>query len=419
MKGALQRRFVTTAMVAVTALLVCLLGVINVANIVVANRQIRDVLSELTGSEGAYTPPGPPPEPGRDGADAVTQGPNPDRVMGARFFMAFFSPEGQLDRVDVSHIYAVTEETARTIAQEVREQGRASGRYAQFCYALTELDEGGSFLLFLDISAQQASVRTVLLASCLVGAVCWAAMLLLVIALSRRAIAPIARNIERQKQFVTNAGHEIKTPLAIIRTNLDAMELGGGENRWSRNIRAQTDRLTGLMQNLLTLAKLDEAGQALPMQQFSAGLLVEETLDLYREAAEADGIRIAADVQEGLTLRANRESLMQLLSILLDNAVKYSPHGPGEHRVAMSLGQSDRWVRLQVRNDCAEPPEADLERMFDRFYRGDAARTQSGGGYGIGLSAARAILEAHGGSICADYDREAAQMVFTARFPGG
>ena len=144
-------------------------------------------------------------------------------------------------------------------------------------------------MICLDVSSQQRSVATVLLVSTLIGLLCWLAMLMLVILLSKKAIRPIAVTLEKQKQFVTNAGHELNPPLAILLANTDALELHQGETKWSRNIRTQTVRLNGLMQNLLVLAKMDEGRGSLPTSEFSFSLLIEEVLDFYREAAAVKG----------------------------------------------------------------------------------------------------------------------------------
>ena len=407
----LQRRFVATAMIAITVLLAVLLGAINTAGYVITNRQIETILSVLLESGGAYAPP----DFRGDGFPAPSGpfpgGPTPDTMLGARYFLVAFDGDGTIVYTDVERIYAVTEDEARELASELYASGAAEGEYQQFRYRRGDAPDGqGCLLLFLDVSTQQGLIRTVLLASCGGGLLCWCAMFLLVILLSRRAIRPIAQNMERQKQFVTNAGHEIKTPLTIILANTDAMELIGGETKWSRNIRAQTVRLTGLMQNLLALARMDEGGARLPMSEFSMELLLEEALDLFREAAEGRGIALHADIQPGSTLRANRESILQLASILLDNAAKYTPAGGG---IWLSCERTERRLLLRVKNTCQPIPPKELERLFDRFYRGDAARTQSGGGYGIGLSAARAIAEAHGGSITASCEADPPSITFS------
>ena len=255
-------------------------------------------------------------------------------------------------QTNVSHILAVTEEEALHIAQQIYQDGAQSGYTGSFRYQVAHaLDGRSSLVICLDVSSQQRSAVTVLLVSVLVGLLCWLVMLMLVILLSKKAIRPIALTLEKQKQFVTNAGHELKTPLAILLANTDALELHQRETKWSRNIRTQT-------------------------------------------------------------VRANRESIVQLLSVLLDNAVQYTPT---EGRIQVILTKEKSGIAVQVENSVDTPPDGDLERLFDRFYRGNPARTQKSGGYGIGLSAARAVAEAHGGAIAARYDGPRATMIFTVK----
>ena len=166
------------------------------------------------------------------------------------------------------------------------------------------------------------------------------------------------------------------------------------------------------MQNLLVLAKMDEGGDSLPTSEFSLSLLIEEVLDFYQEAAAAKGIVLRSIIQPEVMLRANRESIVQLLSVLLDNAVQYTP-ADGSIQVVLTKEKSG--IVFQVENSVDTPPEGDLERLFDRFYRGDPARTQKSGGYGIGLSAARAVAETHGGTITARCDGPRATIIFTVK----
>lgn len=410
MTKTLQKRFVFTAMAAISILLAILLSAVNIANIVIVSQRADRVMSILTAGRGSYDP-----NSDRHSKDAERQfpifrHPTPDDMMGARYFYVRFDAAGKIRHTNLKHIYAVTEEQARQIAQELY-NGEPSGQYQQFQYQTIPLSEDrGTLMLFLDTSTQQESIVTVLLISLGGGLLCWLAMLLLVVLLSRRAIMPIAQNIEKQKQFVTNAGHEIKTPLAIILANTDAMELHNGENKWSQNIRAQTVRLSELMKNLLALARMDEDGVALPMSDFSLDLLVQEAADLHREPAQAKNLDIQMDIQAGIMFKGNRDTILQLVSVLLDNACKYTPE---TGTVSLSLHKEGNRARLQVKNTCPQSPEEDLEKLFDRFYRGDVARTQSSGGCGIGLSAARAVAQAHGGTITASYDKSEQLISFT------
>lgn len=409
MTKALQRRFVIASMTAISVLLLVLVGAINVVDFSISAKRMEQVLLQLVESEGLYTPPnmqqGDPPH--------APNAPTPDDMMGARYFFVRFDEDGAVVQTNVSHILAVTEDEALHIAKEIYQGGSQSGYTGSFRYQVTHaLDGRSSLVICLDISSQQRSVVTVMLISAFIGLLCWLAMLMLVILLSQKAIRPIAVTLEKQKQFVVNAGHELKTPLAILLANTDALELHQGESKWSRNIRTQTVRLNGLMQNLLVLAKMDEGGNSLPTSEFSLSLLTEEVLSFYQETASAKGICLRSVLQPELMLRANRERIVQLLSVLLDNAVQYTPT---DGTILAVLTRDKSGTVFQLENSVDTPPEGDLERLFDRFYRGDPARTQKSGGYGIGLSAARAVAEAHGGSITARYDALRTRMVFTVK----
>ena len=328
----------------------------------------------------------------------------------ARFFQIFYDQSGQVVRVDVGQIATVSESQALAYADQCQGQQEGAVDRFRFCRAATR-DGQGEVLLFLDGSDSRQSILVVLLLSVGVGLACWLGTFFLVALLSRRAIAPVVRGMEKQRQFVTNAGHEIKTPLAIIQANTEALELHQGQSKWSRNIRAQTIRLTGLMENLLTLARMDEA-RLPPPQKVDLSQAAQESLEAFQEAAGAREVTLTGEIAPGLTLPASREHMVQLLSILLDNGVKYTEPG-GE--IALTLTQEGSRLRLRVTNGPTQVPAGDLSRLFDRFYRADPARSQKSGGYGIGLSAAQAIVQAWHGTIAAEAAGENT-MVFTVTF---
>lgn len=405
----LQKKFVITAMAAITVLLLVLLGAINVVNAWSVNQQTERLLAMLSDSEQAPAPKKPHEEE-RQGflSPPITE----DTAMSAVYFLVRLDADGEVAYTDVSRIASVTEEEAGEYADTVNESGKLSGTVGHFKYRITvSPDNKQRAIVFLDTTSQLYTILRVLALSVFMGLLCWILMLLLVIILSKRAILPIALSVEKQKQFVTDAGHEIKTPLSIILANTDALELHSGESRWSRNIREQTMRLNGLMQNLLTLAKMEEGQKELLLADFPADRLLEETLEPFYELARKNEIEIQTDIQSDTEIHANRDNIMRLFSILMDNAVKYTnPKG----KITISLKKQEKEVLFQIKNTCDKIPEAEAERMFDRFYRGDAARTQRNGGYGIGLSAAQAIVEAHKGSIKAEYEN-GNTVVFTVK----
>lgn len=401
----LRRRFVISAMIAITALLLAVVGIINGVNMTTSSRRINQMLTQLSDARGDYKPMEAHRKPGKP--DPFTR-PSADDMLGARFFWAKADEAGALLQVDTRRIFAVTQEEAEKLAKTVLERGHSSGKIQQFRYRITADDTGEQFLIFLDVAADSHQASALFWGSLLAAAAGWLIMLPLVMALSKQAVGPIARNMEKQKQFVTNAGHELKTPLAIIMANTDAMELHQGESKWSKNIRAQTVRLSGLMQNLLVLAKMDESGGQLTLTTFRGDNLLEELLEPYLAMAEEKAVAVSKSIQPEVELHANRESIAQLFSILLDNAVKYTPTGG---KISIDLWKQGGKCCIQVSNTAEMPEGSKLEKLFDRFYRGNAARTQKKGGYGIGLSAAKTIVEAHKGSIQAKY--EDGRMIFT------
>ena len=332
---------------------------------------------------------------------------SPDDAMSVRYFIVTYNSDNTIGSTNTDRIYSVSDEEARGYGLKASQRGKQSGIIEDFFYYIAEKEDGKT-AAFIDISSQISGVLSVIVISLIIAAIAWILMLVFVSALSRRAIAPIAENIIRQKQFVTNAGHELKTPLAIIMANTEALELFNGENKWTRNIKEQTGRLSVLMQNLLTLSKMDEADLNLPMQDFDLGELIRETAAPFEEPARKKNLEFHIQAPP-VTVKADRNTMGQLIGILLDNAVKYTPEG-GE--ISVSVFREGKTVTVKQKNTVrAEDIEENPEKLFDRFYRRDEARTQKKGGYGIGLSAARAIAAANHAEIGVRYEEQS--IVFT------
>ena len=173
-----------------------------------------------------------------------------------------------------------------------------------------------------------------------------------------------------------------------------------GETKWSKNIRKQTTRLSELMQRMLSLAKMDEGTAKLKFEEMDISKLVNDLVSAFKEPAKNKNITIEKDIEENICYKADKESITQLINILTDNAVKYADE---ESTIKIKLRKHEKHVKLSVSNKCSNLPDIQPEKMFDRFYRGDSARTQKGNGFGIGLSVAQAVVEAHKGHIRAVY----------------
>ena len=410
MTKTLRMKFIVTAMTAVSILLILLIGGINIANFSVNERMTRDFLKVLAENGGSLSDREPPDELKERPADLFRFQENGRQPAPMEYFWAETDGAGMVVSCDVSHMSSFTVKEAEAYISRIAVLNQPWGRDDGMRYFISELESGkGNLIVVADISNQLRSELRVLLLSLAAGAAGWFFMLILISLLSGRAVRPIVENMEKQKRFVTDAGHEIKTPLAIIMANTDALELHQGETKWSRNIRGQTERLSGLMQNLLTLSRMDEGTAGTLMSECSLSEMTRDAVAQFREPAENRGISVLCDIAETVTVTGDKVRLLQLLTILLDNAVKYAEGGTPEIRVSVS--RQERTAVLRISNTCFLGQDEDPGKWFERFYRGDSARTQKSGGYGIGLSAASAIVRLHKGSVKAEY--EDGRVVFT------
>ena len=405
MTKTLKRRFIMFTMTAVTCLLVFLVFAMNALNWMMLERQSDMILKTLVDSDGAFNKMDfnrPPP----------FLGPlDMDKMRASRFFIVKSDSNDNIVDINIDQISAIDREAAKSYAWKVLKTEKVSGRIDGYKFAIKQVGPN-KLTFFMDTSEQSNSFRMVLLASTAIAVLCWVMLLIIVILLSGKVIRPVLIGMEKQKQFITNAGHEMKTPLAIIQSNNDTMALIHGENKYNVHIRNQTKRLNVLMTNLLTLAKLDEE-IPLPTEMVNISNIASELIPVYEEEAQARNLHFHVQIEPDIVIQTNKDSFRQMLTILLDNALKYTPDNGSVH---LSLTKDGKHIQIIEENTCDPFLEPDPERLFERFYRGDTARTQKKetSGYGIGLSAARAICENFGGTLTAEYS-SAENIRFTAR----
>ena len=225
---------------------------------------------------------------------------------------------------------------------------------------------------------------------------------------------PTIRNMEQQKQFITNASHELKTPLTVISTNMELMEMEDEENPWIKSTQKQTAAMRRLVDELVYLSRMEEENPPLTIEKLDAGKLLEETAEPFVSMAEYSGREMIVGAEEGLQMTGDRASLQRLMSTLCDNAVKYACAGPIRAEIR-SEGKNN--ILLRVSNPVEEPmTRLQCEQLFNRFYRVDESRNKDKkSGFGIGLAIAAAIAEKHGGKISAAMEDD--QIVFTCILP--
>ena len=401
----LRRRFICSAMAAFGILVLILLaGVTAVSYLQLESRTDDFIQFVLEESEPPHKNTSRQQNPGR----RMRPMDNP-----IAYYDLQIDESSEITEVREKGIWEPDTDTIKAIAAQILASGKQDGRLSGYKFQLQKNESGTQRLILMDNSPQIHMLGNVLRTTLLLSLACLILLLLILLPISNRVVHSYALHIEKQKQFITNAGHEIKTPVAIILSNVDAMELIQGENKWSRNIRSQTDRLSLLLQRLLFMSRIDEKSMVLPIQMLELTAMVKAELETYAPILAERNLQLHCDLCNEIHLKGNQEYLQQMIHMLLDNAVQYTNEG-GEIRISME--QKRRRVRLLFENTVENLPDCLPENLFDRFYRGNSARTQSSGGCGIGLSAARAIVEMHSGSISAEYSTQNS-ICFTLELP--
>lgn len=403
----LRIKFIAITMSSILAVIVVLMGMVNLLNYQKMVEHADMMLDMLVENDGNF-----PMHP--DSKDFFEQRKmSPETPYETRFFIVHLNDQSEVEYTDTGKVAAVDTETAISYAKEALEKGNTKGFIDQYRYQQKTIDDGTLFV-FLDCNRNIDSFQDFLLISCGVSFFGILLVLLLILFFSKRAMKPFSENYEKQKRFITDAGHEIKTPLAIINADIDVLEMDIGENEWLTDIQKQANRLSVLTKDLIYLARMEEENKNLQMIDLPFSDIVEETAQSFQALAISQNKTITINVQPMIMLYGDEKAFRQLVSILLDNAIKYSGK---DGDISLNLEAAGRSVKLSVENTSEAISKENIEHLFDRFYRIDHSRNTLTGGYGIGLSIAQAIVQAHKGEIHAS-TKDEHSLKITAKFPG-
>ncbi len=409
----LKLKFIALAMAALFVLLAVIITAMNVVNYNSMVEESDTILSFLAQNKGMF-PNQNMGIGGRPNGNRFPSGFSPETPFESRYFSVLISDSGDIIGTHTDQIAAIDDVTAIQYAQRIFSKGDSQGFVDDYRYLVSnEID--GTRILFLDCGRKLESFNSFLTTSITIALVGYLVVSLVIIVLSGEILKPIIDSYKKQRQFITDAGHEIKTPLTIINANLDLLEMELGKDSESlRDIKQQTKRLRSLTEDLVMLTRMEEAEHSLQKIDFPLSELVEETALPFKTLAAAQEKEFICHIQPMLSLCGDSKSAEQLVCILLDNAIKYSPVGG---TVAISLIKKGKTNQLTVFNTTqTEIKQEQLKRVFDRFYRTDHSRNSETGGHGIGLSVAKAIVTAHGGVIYA-WSRDGFSFQVTAELP--
>lgn len=396
----LKIRFVALCMSSLFILLFVLVMVMNTLNYssVVAE---ADYLLSLMKNEDFRDDVLPPGKPDGEPQEQPPHPQVPKLPYEAVYFSVIVSDGGEPVSVDLNHTSVIDGQTASEYATGAFNQTRERGFVKGYRY-LKQDTENGVRIIFLDCTGQLYTYANFFIISLIISFAGFAVVFLVISFMSGRIIKPITDSYAKQKRFITDAGHEIKTPLTIINANVDIIEMEIGENESLSDIRQQTQRLTALTNDLVYLARMEEDKDSVAMSEFPISEVISEIASSFKAPAVAQSNDYTCEILPLLVMKGSIKYITQLASILLDNAMKYSPKGG---RIRLSLSKQGRAIVLSVENTTTYEINRDvLKNVFDRFYRPDPSRNSKMGGYGIGLSVASAIVELHQGKIQASSD---------------
>lgn len=455
----LHRKFILISMLAVTFVLIVIMSAINILNyrsvVTDADRMLTMVAGRsnapggpgTTGSgtgigpSGSKSKPGtksdsgsgstsdsstdsdtdsaanPPSDP--DDSTSSTRGFQGNLPFDSRSFSVILDEDGNEVFVDMRDTVSVSESTALTYAKKILKSGKTRGFLNGYRYLVSTNTQGAgnqdsnsqntsaqntssqntgsqTEIDFVDCQKSLANARSFLMISVLVSLCGLLAVFVLIFFFSRMIMKPVEESYKKQKRFITDAGHELKTPLAIIDADASVLEMDIGENEWITDLKKQTKRMADLTKDLIYLSRMDEGSAKLVMMDFPLSDVVTETAQSFRSRAQLAKKSFEVNVQPMISFFGDEKAIRQLIGILLDNALKYSNEGGN---IQVDLSKQNHRIELSVWNTADSIDRESLPRLFDRFYRADSSRNSETGGYGIGLSMAQAIVEAHKGKI--------------------
>lgn len=473
----LRRKFIAIAMLSVSIVLIAIVGTINIANYISTNEALDARLKLIAGNGGTFpdlleqknmgvegnktdsinkgTPTLKEPPSGKTDVqppedmnqadlnendikenDLKRHGISPESQFDTRYFTVTINSKGDVKNIDTSKIASVSSENAAEYAKKLWKSGKkgdGKSGFAESCKYLTVDDDGSTMYIFLSCQRELSTIKTYILASVGISVFGLGVVFVMIYFFSGKILKPVSESYEKQKRFITDASHEIKTPLTIIDANTEVIEMIEGENEWTSSTRKQVARLTSLTEKLVFLSRMDEEATKLEMLEFSLSDAILDTAEPFKTVARTKGKKLTIDVTDKILYTGDEKTIRQLVSILLDNAMKYSGCSNAGFEKG-NINKNNLNKTIQTQNDCATTinpaPEIEIslkqsgknriitvwntvdetanikkgrqDILFERFYRTDTSHNSKTGGFGIGLSAAYAIVKAHKGKITAE-----------------
>ena len=402
----LRIKYTVLAVSALFLLLTIIVAGMNLLNYRSVINEADETLAVLSDNSGVFPS-------FENGMDWLPSGMSREIPFESRYFSVLLDENNTPILIETSNIYTIDGVTAVGYAVEVAEEKDEKGFKDDYRFVVTS-ERIGKRITFLDCGRKIALFHEFRNTSIMISLAGYFVILLLVCFFVARFTRPVSESYEKQKRFITDAGHEIKTPLTIINADVDILKMDVEENEYLDDIKKQSNRLAELTNDLIKLARMEESKSNIQLIDIPASEIILETAASFQTIAKSLNKELVIQVQPMLTMLGDKSKVEHLITILLDNAIKYSPDGD---TVKLRFERRGKKLLLSVSNvSSVRLSVDDIRHIFDRFYRADQSRNSETGGYGIGLSIAQAIVNLHGGKIGAA-SPDGKTFMITASFP--
>lgn len=394
MIGSLRRKFISISMISIFIVFSCIFISLMVFTKIQTNRSVDMLVDTISSNDGVF----PKFDPSKQRmpvqmpySDVITE----ETQFSTRFFSVWLDEQKQIVNTNMDSVSTITEQDVEDYTDKVLKRGKERGWIGDYRYRIMDT-ENGTTVVFVNGNTYNNTSNRLLFTALLVLLGSASLILILTIVVSKRAVRPVAESYEKQRQFITDANHELKTPLTLILSNLDIVESELGKNEWLDDIRSEGERMGLLINQLVTLSRMDESTDSVMREEFNLSSAVADTVSEFESLAEERGHTLTSSISPSVYYYGDESLIRRLTAILLDNAIKYCDAG-GNIQLSLTCR---RHPVLTVENTYQDVDKLELNRLFDRFYRADKARTFSGS-FGIGLSIAQSIVKSHKGNIAA------------------